>query len=403
MRCAAENLPVPKSRASQVSASCYLRMMRIHHVFPYDPQHLGVNLEQWWRGQQLRWPLAAVRRSRYVSQTVVHTISRDARAAPCPPLTLRAHGTLYDNARWHHWGDDWSLSLALALRAALSDDVVVIHMDSYASAKLSLRFARNARRVIVLHGRGAGSSTDHSGAQRIVVLNDDTRNTMLSLGVSAQRLVRVVPSVDKETFHAATPTLVNKTPLLGYVGRLEESKGVFDLAAVLRRLSGLSVRLECIGSAPSHYDRCRADVLFRGLPVRFLGELMPDAVASRMRSWDVLLLPSYTEGMPLVALEALCCGIPVVGVDGVLPATLAARAGVFTTARSDFAAGVSRALETNAEVESDWIPDHSEGGRTWDVIYDSLGRDVSPDLPSLRPLIGRLRRLRLRPERREMG
>ena len=64
-------------------------LVTVHHVFPYDPGHLGLTLEQWWRGQLLRWPLAAVARSRSAADTVVHVIADRSAHSPGPAAPLR--------------------------------------------------------------------------------------------------------------------------------------------------------------------------------------------------------------------------------------------------------------------------------------------------------------------------
>jgi glycosyltransferase involved in cell wall biosynthesis len=47
--------------------------------------------------------------------------------------------------------------------------------------------------------------------------------------------------------------------------------------------------------------------------VRFLGPVGHAATAPWLQASDVLVLPSFNEGTPLVTLEALACGKPVVG------------------------------------------------------------------------------------------
>lgn len=369
--------------------------MTVHHVFPYDPGHLGLTLEQWWRGQLLRWPLAAVVRSRSAADTVVHVIADRSAQLPdaAAPLTLQVHRTLYRNARWHAWGDDWSVGLGRALHRAGHDDIVVVHLEGYAAARLCLRYARGARCVLVLHGRGTGSVEEHDAADVSVVLNDDARATLRERGVPGDRLLAMIPSIDRGTFHSRREARPAE-PVLGYVGRLEESKGAFELPAIVRSLADRGVSLECVGSTPRPADAQRVAAEFAGIPVRFCGELAPIDVAARMRGWGALVLPSYTEGMPLAALEALSSGIPVVAVAGVLPHILANRDGVWVGSRDTLADRTRAALAARQTPEAGWIPDHEQGGRTWDAVYDALPSWRPRSRPSARPLLGRLRRLR---------
>ena len=49
--------------------------------------------------------------------------------------------------------------------------------------------------------------------------------------------------------------------------------------------------------------------------VQFLGRRSQEDVADEMRHADCLCLPSHSEGMPNVVVEALACGTPAVTVD----------------------------------------------------------------------------------------
>ena len=54
---------------------------------------------------------------------------------------------------------------------------------------------------------------------------------------------------------------------------------------------------------------------------------------------------------------------------------------------------VRAALTSGATPDAAWIPDHRQGGATWDAIYDALPRWRPRPTPSARPLVGRFKRL----------
>jgi len=91
------------------------------------------------------------------------------------------------------------------------------------------------------------------------------------------------------------------------VARLAIEKEIDRLAPVLKSLPG--VRLALVGDGPAH-DRLQK--LFEGLPVTFMGMLHGDDLAAAYASADVFCLPSSTETLGLVALEAMAAGVPAV-------------------------------------------------------------------------------------------
>jgi glycosyltransferase involved in cell wall biosynthesis len=104
---------------------------------------------------------------------------------------------------------------------------------------------------------------------------------------------------------------------IGFAGRLAPEKGLADLVDAVRLLDQ-PVKLLLVGDGPMRKELERADLakgeieVWTGLP----HERMPEAYA-RM---DVLVLPSRTtprwaEQFGRVLVEALSCGVPVVGSD----------------------------------------------------------------------------------------
>jgi glycosyltransferase involved in cell wall biosynthesis len=103
------------------------------------------------------------------------------------------------------------------------------------------------------------------------------------------------------------------TPLVGFVGRLEEVKGPDIFVDVAARCQ-VDARFVIIGGG-SLADALATRVQRTGLAGRigFLGEV-PDA-APYIRQFDVFALSSRHEGLPLVLLEAAASGVPIVAFD----------------------------------------------------------------------------------------
>ena len=111
-----------------------------------------------------------------------------------------------------------------------------------------------------------------------------------------------------------------------YVGNLTVEKGIYDLlegfARFATRERSAKARLTYIGSGREKARlgaRIASDSRLRG-KVTVLLPRSNREVAELMRNCDVLVLPSHSEGLGMVAVEACACGKPVIASDiGGLP------------------------------------------------------------------------------------
>jgi glycosyltransferase involved in cell wall biosynthesis len=105
---------------------------------------------------------------------------------------------------------------------------------------------------------------------------------------------------------------------VGYVGRFEDVKGVFDLAEAVRRVPrDLPLHVEFRGPAQTlaeRQSRAAIEQLFASDSRVTVGEAVsPCQVSSVLRTYDVLCCPSRClEGGPTVGLEALAAGVPLI-------------------------------------------------------------------------------------------
>jgi glycosyltransferase involved in cell wall biosynthesis len=100
---------------------------------------------------------------------------------------------------------------------------------------------------------------------------------------------------------------------IGFVGRLSEEKGCPDFLHVLKELIGrrYNVRGLVVGGGPD-IDSIKSLAEEYGISdvVEFCG--LQEDVVPFLHRMDIFLLPSYREGLPLVILEAMAVGLPVI-------------------------------------------------------------------------------------------
>lgn len=118
---------------------------------------------------------------------------------------------------------------------------------------------------------------------------------------------------------AAAPHAVRSSTVyrLVFVGSLAQRyKGLHILLDAVHRCvqAGLDVYVDVLGGGihSSEYVEM-ADTLGLGARVTFHGNVSRDMVFKVLRSADMFVMPSLTEGMPRAMLEAMACGLPCLG------------------------------------------------------------------------------------------
>ena len=123
--------------------------------------------------------------------------------------------------------------------------------------------------------------------------------------------VRVIPNyVDTDIFY---PTAESKDSgkRLCYIGRLGEEKNLVNL---MEAVKGLDVELLMVGNGPLG-SRLLEMATRDGTAVRFLDNVPNLQLPSILNHSDLFVLPSQYEGHPKTLIEAMACGIPVIGTD----------------------------------------------------------------------------------------
>jgi glycosyltransferase involved in cell wall biosynthesis len=140
---------------------------------------------------------------------------------------------------------------------------------------------------------------------------------------------------------SSVPTVPAHPFTVGYAGRLIERKGLLDLLAAVRRLDA-PVELLMIGNGELRHQLEGQTI--PGSHLRVLDDLTHDQMASGYAQLDVLVVPSHTtatwkEQFGRVIVEALWCGVPIVGSSsGEIPWLIELTGGGLVFAEGDISA-----------------------------------------------------------------
>jgi glycosyltransferase involved in cell wall biosynthesis len=150
----------------------------------------------------------------------------------------------------------------------------------------------------------------------VVAVSSSVRDHLRSMGISQDRIRVVLNGVDHRRFQPSTPRVDHNTMQAILVGRLIANKGSLDAleGISMARQRGADVRLLVLGDGPlSEKVKSRSEMSDLKGAVELVGTVTN--VEDYLRRVDVLLRPSWTEGLPLAIIEALACGTPVICTD----------------------------------------------------------------------------------------
>lgn len=146
-----------------------------------------------------------------------------------------------------------------------------------------------------------------------IAVSAEIRNRLLTMDRLPVRRVVLIPGVLFPPLPLPKQAIASAGPVVGAVARLCEEKGI---GVFLEAIAGLvkgypQVSFVVVGSGPLR-ERLRAQAKALRLDGRlhFLGARLDGPAL--VGGFDVLAVPSLTEGAPLVVMEAMAAGVPVV-------------------------------------------------------------------------------------------
>jgi glycosyltransferase involved in cell wall biosynthesis len=224
--------------------------------------------------------------------------------------------------------------LAALRRAGVRVTTVVLHDGRDAAARLgelraplvlvdTIAASLAARHLARLRARGSevvalahmrlGAMRLARRADQVIAVSRALADELVAGGIDRRRIVVIPPGRGGV---AGRPRAKSDGRVL-CVGNWTPAKGIHTLVAAAARLPDVS--LDLVGDTPdaAYAARVRRAIAARGLAqrVRVYGSLGRTALERRYAAASVFALPSTREGYPIVFVEALAHGLPVVGCD----------------------------------------------------------------------------------------
>ncbi|MFT4015874.1 MAG: glycosyltransferase family 4 protein [Agriterribacter sp.] len=135
------------------------------------------------------------------------------------------------------------------------------------------------------------------------------------LGVPAQKIIEAPSAVEPEWMNSKN-TEAHRPLRFLFIGRYERRKGIEEINRVLEKITGVGTdfAFDFVGPVPEDKRLRLSNVCYHG---KIIDKNKMKAV---LATSDVLVCPSYAEGMPNVILEGLANGCAVIATDvGAVP------------------------------------------------------------------------------------
>jgi glycosyltransferase involved in cell wall biosynthesis len=219
----------------------------------------------------------------------------------------------------------WSWGLLAPLTQQIKRaDVVHIHfardLVPFLAAFLSILnrkpFVTQTHGMIISDGRLSTRITDFLFTRKLIkksrinlVLSDTELSAVLALGIKSP--CKVLPN------GIAVGVNLNErnepTNRIAFCSRLEKRKGVGKFIELADSFRDAGIKFEIYGPDGGELEFVQSEIKSRNLSsiLEYKGSLQADEVQSVLAQIDLLLLPSKDEPFPMVILEALAVGTPV--------------------------------------------------------------------------------------------
>lgn len=238
---------------------------------------------------------------------------------------------------WHLFEITYMLSVAIFLFRHRRQFDVICCFGLYLFTAPAVLFSRIFGKKVFFRLECAGEFGDFKGIAQLklgnfilrcaswadgsIAISSEIEQELMSNGFSARKIHRIPNCVDTSMFFPCSTLPNDSPPIISYVGRLSRQKGLDTLIKAINHLQEKLTQFKVYIVGEGELKPLLQEMVSGyGLndKITFTGAI--SNVADYYQQSRIIVMPSYYEGLPLVLLEAMACGVPVVAspVGGIL-------------------------------------------------------------------------------------
>ena len=245
----------------------------------------------------------------------------------------------YESTRYCDLTDEMTEQLFAAFRHTVREAVENFHPDVILCHHLYFLTAlvRQMYPDIPVYGQCHGSDlrqfkknfwqhaliySEISRLDGIFALHEEQKQLICQMyGVPEERVTVIGTGYNSDVFHIREDIKAFRNPekiRLIFAGKISEKKGVMSLMRALQYLQWpdqYEVYLAGGAGNAEEFEKIRHLGLVAPCYVEFLGRLSHQQLAEELNASDIFILPSFYEGLPLVLIEAMACGLRAICTD----------------------------------------------------------------------------------------
>lgn len=130
--------------------------------------------------------------------------------------------------------------------------------------------------------------------------------------IDRNKIIAVGGGFNQDIFYPPKEKEYTDKVRLVFSGKIDPSKGIYELIEVYKSLRLDDVTLDIIGNPDEENEKKIEDYIKDDKSIRLYNVKSQVALGDELREKDIFLMPSYYEGLGLMAIESLACGLYVV-------------------------------------------------------------------------------------------
>ncbi len=130
--------------------------------------------------------------------------------------------------------------------------------------------------------------------------------------VDINKIIAVGGGFNQDIFYAPKEKKYSDKIRLTFCAKIDPSKGIYELIEVFKSLNLPDVSLDIIGSPDEENKKKIDNYIKNDSNIRIYNVKNQVVLGNELREKDIFIMPSFYEGLGLMAIESLACGLYVV-------------------------------------------------------------------------------------------